>query len=224
MLYAIHGTSQSIKLCAKHQDRRTHQRCRASIFSTFYFRKQEARSVSVVVNTNLSGGLTASAARDILRVQEGPERHHFASGRAGLYIGLSIPAIVSGLQKALDPAHQQHLPEWPRLLQLFGALGQPVVFAILFSMCIETFRYYRINYVLIFELDIRTRIDSVQYLELPSFLFLIFSYCFWLSFSNFWPNHIVPWAWPRMSPLPHFNIRADKQNQSSLLLQHWRSS
>lgn len=135
-------------------------------------------------------------ARDTLRVQDGPERHHFSAARAGLYIGLSIPAIASGLQKALNPAHQASLPEWPRLLQLFGALGQPVVFACLFALCLEVYRKYRINYILIFELDIRTRIDSVQYLELPAFLLLIFSYCFWLSFSNFWPNHIVAWAWP----------------------------
>lgn len=69
----------------------------------------------------------------------------------------------------------------------------------LFAFCLEVYRYYRINYVLIFELDIRNRIDSVQYLEMPSLLFLIYSYCFWLSFSNFWPNDIVPWAWSRSS-------------------------
>ena len=53
-----------------------------------------------------------------------------------------------------------------------------------------------VNYVLVFELDVRTRMDYKEFLELPSLLFALFSLFFWLSFSNFWPNYIAASAYP----------------------------
>ena len=38
--------------------------------------------------------------------------------------------------------------------------------------------------------------DYKQYLELPSLIFALFSLCFWLAFSNFWPNSIAASAYP----------------------------
>jgi len=70
------------------------------------------------------------------------------------------------------------------------------------------------SYVLIFELDVRNRLDYHQYLEIPALLWFILSLFFWAAFSNFWPDQIAPSAYPlawivvmlaiMLNPLPIF--------------------
>lgn len=57
------------------------------------------------------------------------------------------------------------IPYWTALLQLFGAMLLPIVFSLLFYLNLTAWHYARINYVLIFELDLRTRLDYRQFLE-----------------------------------------------------------
>ncbi|GAA99322.1 hypothetical protein E5Q_06017 [Mixia osmundae IAM 14324] len=122
--------------------------------------------------------------------------HHFSAFRAGIFLGLSIPALVSGVIKSFDKGTRAAIPEWPALMQLFGASFLPVFLALLFSLNLAAWRRNRINYVLVLDFDLRTMIDYRQYLEIPAFAFLLLSYAFWLSFSNFWPNHISAHAYP----------------------------
>lgn len=68
--------------------------------------------------------------------------------------------------------------------------------------------------MLIFEFDVRTRMDSHQFIELPAFLFCVWSACWWAACSNFWPRHIEPGAYPLVfvvvavatifNPFPYF--------------------
>lgn len=72
------------------------------------------------------------------------------------------------------------------------------------------------SYVLVFELDIRNKLDYTQFLEvsaciarsklliilttaaaqLPALLYFILSLFWWAAWSNFWPDHIAPSAYP----------------------------
>ena len=81
-------------------------------------------------------------------------------------------------------------------MQLFGALLLPTLFCTLVAGNLAAWHAARINYPLIFELEVRTMIDYRQFLELPAFLLMLLCWAFWLSMSNFWPGTITPHAWP----------------------------
>ncbi|KAL8281446.1 hypothetical protein RQP46_006130 [Phenoliferia psychrophenolica] len=93
-------------------------------------------------------------------------------------------------------SHKMHHFSHRALLQLFGAIYLPVLFSMAFYINILAWHYARINYVLIFELDIRSRLDLHQVTEIPAILFFVLSLFFWGAFSNFWPNQIPPSAYP----------------------------
>lgn len=107
------------------------------------------------------------------------------------------------------------------LLQVYGGLLLPVVLALLVGANILVWKQHRINYVFIFgklargrvllifqhqpcpckfiiEVDVRTTIDPLQYVEIPSILFLTLSYCALLSFSSF--GNVPATAWPLGKP------------------------
>lgn len=69
-------------------------------------------------------------------------------------------------------------------------------------LCINLWVFHeaRINYPLIFELDLRSMLDFRQVLELPAFLYMAWSLCFWLSMSDFWPGKVAPWIWSLVWP------------------------
>jgi hypothetical protein len=46
------------------------------------------------------------------------------------------------------------IPYWTALLQLFGAILLPILFTLLFYLNLVAWHFARINYVLIFELDV----------------------------------------------------------------------
>ncbi|KAI5475192.1 SPX and EXS domain containing protein [Pseudohyphozyma bogoriensis] len=131
-----------------------------------------------------------------LRDSGASKAHHFSTWRAGMLLGMAVPLFLEGLVKSCSATTQREIPYWPALMQMFGAMFLPVLFALLFMCNLLAWHSSRINYVLIFEFDIRTRLDIHQYLEIPSLLFFILSLFFWMSFSNFWPDHIAPYSYP----------------------------
>ncbi|GAA5929981.1 hypothetical protein JCM3775_004478 [Rhodotorula graminis] len=124
------------------------------------------------------------------------KHHHFSTWRAGLLMGASLPLVVEGIVLSFKASTRSEIPYWPALLQLFAACFIPVIFCLAFFLNLATWSKARINYVLIFELDVRNRLDYHQYLEIPALLWFILSLFFWASFSNFWPDQITPSAYP----------------------------
>ncbi|GAA5959606.1 hypothetical protein JCM3765_007215 [Sporobolomyces pararoseus] len=124
------------------------------------------------------------------------QNHHFASWRSGLLMGASLPLMIQGLVISWQPRTRTEIPYWGALLQLFGACYLPVFFALAFFLNLATWHHGRINYVLIFELDVRNKLDYHQYLEIPATLFFVLSLFFFAAFSNFWPDHISPSSYP----------------------------
>ncbi|KAK4056864.1 Xenotropic and polytropic retrovirus receptor 1 [Microbotryomycetes sp. JL221] len=135
-------------------------------------------------------------ALDRLRNFGAQRSHHFEMWRAGVLIGAAIPLLVEGIVHSAKPATHAAIPYWVPLLQLWGSFFLPILFSLFFYFNILAWRSARINHVLIFELDVRNRIDTQQYLEIPAIIFFIASILFWATFSNFWPEAISPTAYP----------------------------
>ncbi|KAG0659046.1 hypothetical protein C6P46_005342 [Rhodotorula mucilaginosa] len=116
--------------------------------------------------------------------------HHFTSWRAGMLMGAGLPLMIEGLVLSFKPSVRQEIPYWAALLQLFGACYLPVFF------CLAFFLNLAACYVLIFELDIRNKMDYHQFIEIPALLYFILSLFWWAAWNNFWPGHIEPSAYP----------------------------
>ncbi|GAA6021422.1 hypothetical protein JCM10207_004728 [Rhodosporidiobolus poonsookiae] len=124
------------------------------------------------------------------------KRHHFTSWRAGMLMGAGLPLMIEGLVLSFKASTRAEIPYWPALMQFFGACFLPVFFALAFFLNLAAWNYARINYVLIFELDVRTRLDYHQFIELPAVLYFILSLFWWAAWNNFWPDHITPSSYP----------------------------
>ncbi|KAE8220597.1 hypothetical protein CF319_g5901 [Tilletia indica] len=124
------------------------------------------------------------------------QSHHISVFKAGIFLGIALCATVAGLVKAQQPATKANIPQWEALLRVYGALFIPALFAFLFGLNLAAWRRTRVNYVFIFEFDVRTLADYHQYFELPALFLLLLSLCFWISFLNPFPDKIAPTTWP----------------------------
>ncbi|TIA82959.1 hypothetical protein E3P81_01263 [Wallemia ichthyophaga] len=114
----------------------------------------------------------------------------------GIFIGLSIPPICMGIHNVYNPTLRENLPTWQALLQAYSACILPPFFLLLFSTNEALLSKARINYVFIFELDFRRYLHPSQVSVLASFLCLLLSWSFYVSFTNSWSETIAPTSWP----------------------------
>ncbi|RDB30619.1 SPX and EXS domain-containing protein 3 [Hypsizygus marmoreus] len=122
--------------------------------------------------------------------------HHYSVFRSGIFLGLALPALVSGVHSSFQKSTRDAIPGWDGLLFIYGVLLIPVLFSVLVGVNLLVWARSRINYVFIFELDTRTRMDYREYHEIPSILLAGFCYAFWLSFLRIGAPSISPTIWP----------------------------
>ncbi|KAF8633502.1 hypothetical protein AX15_001415 [Amanita polypyramis BW_CC] len=134
-------------------------------------------------------------AREYLRGSIRATTHHFSTFRSGFYLGLSLPPLVSGLYLSFQPYVREQINGWDALLYVYGIFFIPAVFSVLIVLNLMVCDHFRINYVFIFELNTRNRIDYRNYLELPSLFFTTLCYAFWLSFSRIGSPILAPSYW-----------------------------
>lgn len=157
-------------------------------------------------------------ARQKLRGQDGGATTHYQTVfRSGTYIGLGLPAAVLAIVQSFHPDVRAQLPQWGALLQVYGGLYLPVLFGMLFELNLDAWVEARINYEFVMELQ-RPVLDYRSYLEIPAFLFLTLSYCFFFSFYFINLSTVAPTTWPLawlvfavaffVNPLPIFRRRA----------------
>ncbi|TFY58647.1 hypothetical protein EVJ58_g6292 [Rhodofomes roseus] len=91
--------------------------------------------------------------------------HHFSTFRSGLLLGLGIPALVDGLYRSFQPDTRAAIPSWDGLLFVYGIFAVPIIFSCLIGINLLVWHNARINYVFIFELDLRTKLDHREYFE-----------------------------------------------------------
>ncbi|KAJ7269844.1 EXS family protein/ERD1/XPR1/SYG1 family protein [Mycena rebaudengoi] len=132
-----------------------------------------------------------------IRLRSGPQHksHH-------------ISTFWSGYQQST----RDQIPGWDALLLVYAVLFVPVVFSLLVGLNLLVWARSRINYVFIFEFDLRTRLDHREYfearkllcrslwsldlLQTPSILLATLVYAFWLSFARIGAPSISPTIWP----------------------------
>ncbi|KAL0578222.1 Xenotropic and polytropic retrovirus receptor 1 [Marasmius crinis-equi] len=131
-----------------------------------------------------------------LRGVNAHKTHHFSSFRSGVLLGIAVPALVSGIYQSFQPERRASIVGWDGLLFVYGILFIPVVFALLVGVNLAIWSRSHINYVFIFELNPRTRLDYREYFEIPALLFSTLCYAFWLSFFEVGSPGLLPIRWP----------------------------
>ena len=141
--------------------------------------------------------------------------HYASTFRTGLYLGVAVCALVRGLIAAMDEETRQAIPQWDKLMHVYGALFIPTLFALLFGVNLVAWLYVRINAVFIFEWDPANVLEPSQYFELPAFLMLVLTVFFWVSFARPYDHILPPTDYPiiyiavvlavLLNPLPIFH-------------------
>ncbi|KAH0580784.1 hypothetical protein H2248_011943 [Termitomyces sp. 'cryptogamus'] len=134
-------------------------------------------------------------ARTFLRTGFRYTSHHFSVFRSGILLGVAIPAFVSGLCASFQQSTRDDIPAWDALLFLYGVFLIPILLLFLVGINLLVWARARINYVFIFELDTRTRMDYREYFEIPTILLAALCWAFWLSFRRVGSPHILPQYW-----------------------------
>ncbi|KAJ3565291.1 hypothetical protein NP233_g7722 [Leucocoprinus birnbaumii] len=132
------------------------------------------------------------------RLRGGVQRktRYFSTLRSGIILGTAMPALASGIYHCTQRETQELIRGWDVLLFFYGLLLVPVLFSLLVGLNLLVWTQSRVNYVFIFELDVRTRMDYQEYFEIPSILFATLCYSFWLSFARIGSSRISPTMWP----------------------------
>ncbi|KAK8853230.1 hypothetical protein IAR55_003932 [Kwoniella newhampshirensis] len=134
-------------------------------------------------------------ARDKLRRQTREKTHYESVFRSGIMLGIALPAAVAALAESSRAETRAAIPAWGGLLQVYGGLFLPVIFAMLFELNLAAYVSARINYEFVMELT-RPTIDYRSFFEIPAFLFLTLSYCFYFSFARVGSSNVDPTTWP----------------------------
>lgn len=140
-----------------------------------------------------------------LRVGATQKSHHFSTFRTGVWLGLSIPATIIGLMICLRDSTPTSLPSWDIMLFIYSIFLIPMLLVLLVGLNLVVWARERINYVFIFELNVRSRLDHREYFELPAFLLCALAYCFMLSFVQVGPPLIWPLVWLALVVIVVFN-------------------
>lgn len=140
-----------------------------------------------------------------LRVGATQKSHHFSTFRTGMWLGSSIPATIAGFMACLRDSSHPSLPSWDIILFIYSIFLIPTLLALLIGLNLVVWARERINYVFIFELNVRSRLDHREYFELPAFLFWALAHCFMLSFLQVGPPLVWPLVWLALVIVVVFN-------------------
>ena len=109
-----------------------------------------------------------------------PEQSHksdiFVTWRCGLFLGLSIPAIIETIYNISINNLEVHPENKFSILNIYAGLSIPIFFLFIFAADILIWTQKRINYVFIFEFDPRNYLSPSEFNEIGSFLLLLLSY------------------------------------------------
>lgn len=125
-------------------------------------------------------------------------RHYSSMWKTGLYLGLALPFFIQSVYLALNRNRDVFLRDVNnidyeeysedasryRIMQLYAAMGMPIIFMLMIGINMHVWTRARINYKFIFDFDPRDNIDYHQYLEIPSLMFLAQSIFMYLTIEN----------------------------------------
>lgn len=140
-------------------------------------------------------------ARERLRSMTGgtalvPSSHHWPAFQTGVFLGVAVCATCAGLVEAMHPDARTRIPQWERLMRLYGALMIMTTFGALYGINLLVWHRCRVNAPFIFQFDLRSAIHPIQFLPLPCLTTMLLAIFFWLSFLDPFPHAIAPTTWP----------------------------
>lgn len=114
-----------------------------------------------------------------INMEEGSQAR---SWRAGMLTGIAIPLVLSIIRSVWDASPN----EKPLLfmIQIWGGLSIPIFFLYLFSFTVYVWHKYRINWILIFELDPRHSLSPAAFAELASTILFLYSVLAYATLSE----------------------------------------
>ncbi|KAG2067850.1 EXS-domain-containing protein [Suillus decipiens] len=123
-----------------------------------------------------------------LRVGATQKSYHFSTFCTGVLLGSSIPATVIGFVACLRDSTATPLHSWNIILYIYSILLIPILLALLVGLNLVVWARERINYVFIFELNVRSRLDHREYFEVwhLGILFLLSYYNILWGHSRWW--------------------------------------
>ncbi|KAG4306400.1 hypothetical protein PORY_000388 [Pneumocystis oryctolagi] len=181
----------------------------------YYFEKSNRKNAIEKLRTKQK---TAVYTLIIIIVINNTKDYSSSLFRVGLYLGISLPLLIEGLIYANKTLIGESSLLTKYLLQIWGGFFIILLFLLLFGINCYIWTKSKINYVFIFEFNTRHNLVWKQYLEIPSFIFLIFSLFFWLTFKNsssFFTNYyplffITIITIILLNPLPYFHRESRK--------------
>eukprot|EP00004_Rigifila_ramosa_P024271 TRINITY_DN6982_c0_g1_i4.p1 TRINITY_DN6982_c0_g1~~TRINITY_DN6982_c0_g1_i4.p1 ORF type:complete len:776 (-),score=185.63 TRINITY_DN6982_c0_g1_i4:8-2335(-) len=160
---------------------------RASFFSSSVLVEITSETEEIYASVLEAGD--RSMARSKLRVEQDTDPHLWSTFFLGLYLGIFLTAIfivvvASGEGLVVDP-------EWQSIFRMYRGFMIPIVFFFLLGLDVFVWLKYKINYILIFEMDPRDHLAIQEFLSISGLLSLL-----WISSVlaySFAPNiHFIP--------------------------------
>ncbi|KAI0701367.1 SPX domain-containing protein [Cytidiella melzeri] len=102
------------------------------------------------------------------RLRGGQARHktrHSSVFISGLLLGMAIPAFADAIYLSFQPETRRAIPGHDGLLYVYSIFLIPVLFILLVGVNILGWHRARINYVFIFEFDLKTKLDYREFFE-----------------------------------------------------------
>ncbi|TPX32333.1 hypothetical protein SmJEL517_g04531 [Synchytrium microbalum] len=120
--------------------------------------------------------------------------HLLPTWRSGIYLGISLGPIFTTIHNLLNNQITSKDPY--TMLQLYGGFAIPILASLLFSIDLYYWSHARINYVFIFQLDPRNFLVLQEYIEVASFVVMMWSIFLYLTVIDnifpFVPSEIYP--------------------------------
>lgn len=162
-----------------------------------------------------------------LRAKSTPGEFYGSMFIIGISLGLAIPLFIEAIVKGANKMHNGD-PDALFLFQIWGGFFLVLLMVGLFEINCLIWRMYKINYPFIFEFSGLSHLDAREVALIPSVLLFLMSLLAWLSFYDFWPNHLRAINYPPiflgvgvltfLLPLPIIQASARKW----LALASWR--
>ena len=153
--------------------------------SLFQFCK--SRYPQVIKATVNSSRMTKNASARSLAMRylrgKGSINDDFAFFRVGCLVGVSIPLISMSILEIIK-LNLGHDAIWTQVLYMFGGMFIIVLSFFGFSFDLYIWRRYRINYIFIFELNVRDTLTYKQFTEFAALSLFLWSTCFYLTIHD----------------------------------------
>jgi len=137
------------------------------LYASAFGRRSSILYIDYIFQTSSIARGDKKMANKRLRTGGSTRTHHFSTFRAGVYLGLGIPAFFQGLVRGaifysyhsiidrnhflvFEPEVRQAVPAWDSLLFVYGVILVPVLFSLLVGINLLVWAESRINYSFIF--------------------------------------------------------------------------